>query len=62
MVDIAAVPYRGNEGFLWKADYAQLFLDQFPELRLVKQRLYPYLTEAERGHQDVVYLLEKVTA
>lgn len=57
-----AVPYRGNEGFLWKADYAQLFLDQFPELRLVKQELYPYVKAAELGNQDVMYLLEKASS
>lgn len=57
--ELAAVPYRGNEGFLWKADYAQLFLKQFSELRLVKQELYSYVTNAERGNQDVMYLLEK---
>lgn len=56
------VNYRGNEGFLWKADYAQLFLDQFPgQLRLVNQALYPYVTDAERGNRDVMYLLEKTT-
>ena len=57
-----AVPYRGNEDFLWKADYAQLFLDQFPELRLVKQELYPYVKAAELGNQDVMYLLEKASS
>ncbi|OGX90637.1 pseudaminic acid biosynthesis-associated methylase [Hymenobacter coccineus] len=55
-----AIPYRGNEGFLWKANYAQLFANQFPELRLVKQEFYPYQTEAERGNIDSMYLLEKV--
>ena len=54
-----AIPYRGNEGFLWKADFAQLFLDNFPELRLVKRELYPYLNAAEQGNQDAMYLLEK---
>lgn len=53
------IKYRGNEGFLWKTDFAQVFLNNFPELRLVKQKLYPYITETERGNQDVVYLLEK---
>ena len=57
-----AVPYRGHEGFLWKADYAQLFLNQFPgQLRLVQQELYPYLTAAGHGNQDAMYLLEKTT-
>ncbi len=53
------IKYRGNEGFLWKADFAQLFLDNFPNLRLVKQRLYPYINDAEQGNQDVMFLLEK---
>lgn len=53
------IKYRGNEGFLWKTDFAQVFLNNFPELRLVKQKLYPYIAETERGNQDVVYLLEK---
>ncbi|MFC7668501.1 pseudaminic acid biosynthesis-associated methylase [Hymenobacter humi] len=55
------IKYRGNEGFLWKTDFAQVFLNNFPELRLVKQKLYPYINDAERGNQDVVYLLEKTT-
>ena len=57
--ETTAVNYRGNEGFLWKANFAQLFLDQFPELRLVKQEFYPYVSEAERGNVDSMYLLEK---
>jgi pseudaminic acid biosynthesis-associated methylase len=58
--ETTAIPYRGNEGFLWKADYAQLFLDQFPELRLVKKQQYPYINAAESGNVDAMYLLEKV--
>jgi pseudaminic acid biosynthesis-associated methylase len=60
--ETTAINYRGNEGFLWKANFAQLFLDHFPELRLVKQNLYPYINDAERGNQDVVFLLEKTSA
>jgi pseudaminic acid biosynthesis-associated methylase len=56
-----AVNYRGNEGFLWKANFAGLFLEHFPELRLVKQEFYPYVSEAERGNVDSMYLLEKVS-
>jgi pseudaminic acid biosynthesis-associated methylase len=56
-----AIPYRGNEGFLWKADFPKLYLNTFPELRLVKQMLYPYVSAAEQGNQDVMYLLEKTT-
>ncbi|MEO5883663.1 MAG: pseudaminic acid biosynthesis-associated methylase [Caldimonas sp.] len=53
------IKYRGNEGFLWKADFTEVFLDKFSELRLAKQKLYPYISNAERGNQDVFYLLEK---
>ena len=56
------IKYRGNDGFLWKTDFTQIFLDNFPELRLVKQNLYPYILETEAGNQDVMYLLEKTTA
>lgn len=59
---LTAVPYRGNQGFLWKADYARLFLTQFPELRLVKQVHYSYRSPAEQGNMDSMYLLEKVSA
>jgi pseudaminic acid biosynthesis-associated methylase len=58
--DTMAINYRGNEGFLWKTDFARVFLESYPELRLVKQRLYPYINDAERGNQDVMFLLEKV--
>ena len=56
------IHYRGNEGFAWKTDFAQQFLKNCPGLRLVKQNLYPYILETERGNQDVMYLLEKVSA
>jgi pseudaminic acid biosynthesis-associated methylase len=58
--DTTAINYRGNEGFLWKTDFARVFLENYPELRLVKQRLYPYINDAEQGNQDVMFLLEKV--
>lgn len=57
--ELKAIPYRGNEGFLWKADYAALFQQRHPSLRLVKQELYPYINAAESGNVDYMYLLEK---
>jgi hypothetical protein len=45
--------------FLWKANYGKLMRDQFNNLSLVKQGLYPYITEAEKGNVDFMYLLEK---
>jgi pseudaminic acid biosynthesis-associated methylase len=60
--DTTAINYRGNQGFLWKTDFARVFLENHPELRLVKQHLYPYINDAEQGNQDVMFLLEKVTS
>lgn len=57
--EITNINYRGNEGFLWKADYAQLFLDRFPDLKKVSIQDYPYITETEKGNVDRMYLLEK---
>ena len=57
--EVTNINYRGNEGFLWKANYAQLFLDRFPDLKLVSYQDYPYLTANEKGNTDRMYLLEK---
>ncbi|UFH56403.1 pseudaminic acid biosynthesis-associated methylase [Spirosoma sp. KNUC1025] len=57
--DVKSIPYRGNEGFLWKADYAALFQQRHPSLKLVKQELFPYVNSAENGNVDYMYLLEK---
>jgi pseudaminic acid biosynthesis-associated methylase len=56
---LTTINYRGNEGFLWKADYGQLFMDQFKGVQLVKKEFYPYITEAEKGNVDYMYLLKK---
>lgn len=57
--EITDVKYRGNEGFLWKADYAQMYQEQFKNLTLLKNIKYPYLTEQEKGNIDNLFLLEK---
>ena len=57
--EITDLNYRGNEGFMWKADYAQIFMDRFPDLKLVHKSLYPYVKDTESGNKDCVYLLEK---
>jgi len=51
-----AVSYRGNEGLLWKTDFAGLYLKRFPGLKLVKQKKYPYKTN---DNVDVMFLLER---
>jgi pseudaminic acid biosynthesis-associated methylase len=57
-----SINYRGNKGFLWKANYGKLMRDQFSDLKLVKEQLYPYITEAEKGNVDFMYLLERKNA
>lgn len=51
------INYRGHTNYLWKADYAQLFMNQFPDLKLVKKEMYPYLDNP--SNVDYMYLLEK---
>ncbi len=50
------VRYREQQGLLWKADYARLYLDHFEDLRLVQAERVPYL---EGGNVDVMFLLSK---
>lgn len=59
---VTPINYRGSEGFLWKADYAQLAQDTFPNLKLTKKEFYPYITAAEKGNTDYMYLLQKENA
>lgn len=53
------INYRGNEGFLWKANYGKLIREQFKDVVLMKEEFYPYITENEKGNVDFMYLLEK---
>jgi pseudaminic acid biosynthesis-associated methylase len=57
-----SINYRGNEGFLWKADYGKLIGEQFKNMEVVKQEYYPYITENEKGNTDSMYLLAKKNA
>ena len=57
--EVTDINYRGNTGFLWKADFAALFMKQFPDLKLVKKQLYPYILEGMQSNSDCMYLLEK---
>lgn len=53
------INYRGHQGYLWKADYAEIFLERYPDLTLVKKEFLPYISE-EESKSDCMYLLEKV--
>ena len=56
---LTEINYRGNTGFLWKGDYASMFMEIFPNLTLTKKRFYPYINDDELGNVDCMYLLEK---
>jgi pseudaminic acid biosynthesis-associated methylase len=51
------INYRGHENYLWKADYAALFIKEFPNLKLIKKEFYPYIKNVD--NKDYMYLLEK---
>jgi pseudaminic acid biosynthesis-associated methylase len=50
------VKYRGNEGLLWKMDYAKYYLDRFSDLSLVRREDVSYL---ENSNVDSMFLLHK---
>jgi pseudaminic acid biosynthesis-associated methylase len=50
------VAYRGEQGLLWKTDFCTLYLERFPDLRLVQQRRYP---RQSGDNQDTMFLLER---
>lgn len=60
--EVTSINYRGNNGFLWKANYAKMLEEQFNDLTLVKEQQYPYVSENEKGNVDFMYLLEKINA
>ena len=51
------VNYRGHSELLWKTNFAKLYLDSFPDLKLVKEKRYPYLED--KTLVDQVFLLKK---
>lgn len=50
------IEYRGNKDALWKANFAKIYLDNFPDLELVKKEKYKYL---ENENIDMMFLLRK---
>jgi len=53
------IAYRGYQNVLWKADFASLFQEYCPSLRLLKKTLFPYINKNERGNTDCMFFLEK---
>jgi pseudaminic acid biosynthesis-associated methylase len=54
--EVTEVKYRGQNGLLWKMDFAKAYLEQFDDLELVKEQRLPYL---ENANVDTVFLLRK---
>ncbi len=50
------ITYRGHKNKLWKTDFCKLYLDSFPDLKLVKKKFYPYIANK---NVDIMFLLEK---
>lgn len=55
--EFTVIPYRGREDLLWKADYAALFRERFPDLKSLREQVVDCLDEPEKA--DKLYLLEK---
>ncbi|KAA0206518.1 methyltransferase domain-containing protein [Candidatus Uhrbacteria bacterium] len=51
-----ALEYRGNEGLLWKRNFCREYLNRFPDLKLVREKVYP-MTDGKNSSQ--MFLLEK---
>ena len=54
--EIMDINYRGNTGFLWKADFSRLFMNNFSNLKELKRDYYKYL---HNDNIDYAYLLQK---
>lgn len=50
------VMYRGHQGLLWKSAFAQVYLDQFSDLELVREKRLPYLNNS---NVDTMFLLRR---
>lgn len=54
--DWTEVNYRGQDQLLWKNNFAKLFLDKFPDLKLIKEQRFKY---PDSDLVDTAFLLEK---
>ena len=48
------IEYRGKKNLLWKTNFAQLFLDNFADLHLIRREKYKYIGN---DNTDEMYLL-----
>ena len=52
-----AIDYQGNKNRLWKGDFCQMYLDIFPDLKIVKITKLKYLNS---DNYDEMFLLKKI--
>ena len=52
----AEINYRNNKNKLWKGNFAKLYMDLFPDLKLIKERRMKYSSE---NSVDSMFLLKK---
>lgn len=57
--ELVELPYWGQNGLLWKGDYAGLFKSRFKNLRSIREELIEYRDDP--GKADQFYLLEKAS-
>jgi len=50
------VVYRGKKNLLWKTNFPRLYLDNFNDLKLVREKKLKYLNNK---NVDVMFLLKK---
>lgn len=51
------IPYREHTDLLWSNDFAQAYRGLFPDLSLVQEEKFPYLSDARKV--DAMFLLKK---
>ncbi|WP_204249862.1 hypothetical protein [Methanobacterium subterraneum] len=51
------IEYHGKMGLLWKTDFKKMYLENFPQLKLIKEVHYRYNKNNELI--DQMFLLEK---
>tara|TARA_B100002003_G_C13993011_1_gene479726 strand:- start:190 stop:834 length:645 start_codon:yes stop_codon:yes gene_type:complete len=54
--NLVEIPYRDKINMMWKADYATIYQDYFPDLNMIKKENYMYLGN---DNNDCMFLLRK---
>jgi len=49
--------YHGQKNIMWKTDFCKLYLDNFEDLKLMKEKIYKYIDN--ENLEDQIYLLKK---